>query len=515
MIRELLAVLQPLIERLDERVRAAVAADPELRARLREFGRALIALAADPEPVAAEPTPVPAEPPPAAAPPEPIAAAATADLPAPVRPGRPAEPEWSAGWQPEPIADDELPVIAARCRLKADGARWAAERQRRLREGADFRTEIDPLDKEIVERARGLPNCFLWMCYKHNPAPDEFPRYADLAGCFDATAAAAELLAGLTSDPPRPDMVEQALAAAAEAQSALRTAVARVGHPTPDNDQVRLFRWLGDAAAARGIWLSRHMRLTDPADPTAWAAIRDRIRQAEGGIQDLKDRDRKRVKLLNKIRYHRKRIDDDPAVDHASDWETILRTADELVEGGLPPSNVELRELLLPILDAVPAGLDRPKGFQLVAREIDRFRAESADRTDEGLEDEAPTPEVRRAADLLRGRAVVLIGGSRRPASADALVRAFDLSDLIWIEGTERSYTAFEPHVARPDVAAVLLAIRWSSHGFSEVREFCDKYDKPLVHLPGGYGRNQVAYQIVTQVADRLAAQAGVGSAYG
>jgi hypothetical protein len=56
-------------------------------------------------------------------------------------------------------------------------------------------------------------------------------------------------------------------------------------------------------------------------------------------------------------------------------------------------------------------------------------------------------------------------------------------------------------------VAVVLLAIRWSSHGFGEVKEFCEKYSKPLVRLPGGYNANQVAHNIVTQVGERLAAE--------
>jgi len=36
------------------------------------------------------------------------------------------------------------------------------------------------------------------------------------------------------------------------------------------------------------------------------------------------------------------------------------------------------------------------------------------------------------------------------------------------------------------------------------VREFCEKYGKPLVRLPGGYSTNQVAVQIMQQCSDRL-----------
>ena len=56
----------------------------------------------------------------------------------------------------------------------------------------------------------------------------------------------------------------------------------------------------------------------------------------------------------------------------------------------------------------------------------------------------------------------------------------------------------------RPDVAAVLLAIRWSSHSYGEVKSFCDDYDKPLIRLPAGYNTNQVAAQIMQQASGRL-----------
>ncbi len=52
----------------------------------------------------------------------------------------------------------------------------------------------------------------------------------------------------------------------------------------------------------------------------------------------------------------------------------------------------------------------------------------------------------------------------------------------------------------------VLLAIRWSSHSFGDVKAFCDRHGKPLVRLPGGYGAHQVASQILAQCGGRLGA---------
>ena len=50
----------------------------------------------------------------------------------------------------------------------------------------------------------------------------------------------------------------------------------------------------------------------------------------------------------------------------------------------------------------------------------------------------------------------------------------------------------------------MLLAIRWSSHSFGDVRDYCERYGKLLVRLPGGYHPNQVAHQLLTQVGLRL-----------
>ena len=113
------------------------------------------------------------------------------------------------------------------------------------------------------------------------------------------------------------------------------------------------------------------------------------------------------------------------------------------------------------------------------------------------------------AAELLRGREIVLIGGQNRPNHKAALMKAFGLTDVRWIVTPEHtSFTVFEPDVAAPEVALVLLAIRWSSHDYDSVRTYCESaYSKPLVRLPGGYNANQVAHHFMSQAGDRLRAQ--------
>jgi hypothetical protein len=404
-----------------------------------------------------------------------------------------------------PITEADLAVIEIRCKLKAEGSRWAAQRRRRLEAGADFHVEIDPRDRDLIGRARLLPDCFLWMCHRNAPVPADPVQYDHLAGCFDAVGYAANLLAQAAQLTTPLDLFQQAMYLGAEAQSALRMAVAEIGG-NPDGDQLKLFIWIRETAAIRGIWIERYMRQDDTADATAWADLLERLHALEEKFLGLKGRDKRVKKLLNKVRYHCKRIQDQVGENVTDDWHTIMQSVETLVQDGVPASNVEIRELLLPMIEQFPENVEPTKGFQLVIRELDRVLAESQPR-DEPQEQAEPSAEVRKTAELLAGRAVVLIGGDRRPPAARALLKAFQLSELYWIEGHDQSYLSFEPQVANPDVAVILLAIRWSRHGFSEVKELCDKHGKPLVRLPGGYNPNQVAYNILTQVGERLAQQ--------
>ena len=188
--------------------------------------------------------------------------------------------------------------------------------------------------------------------------------------------------------------------------------------------------------------------------------------------------------------------------DH--DWRVIAEVLDEIVGEGVPASDVEVREVLLPILGGMPEMHDLPPRFGLVLREIDRYLA--AHRPVAGITAlDAPTAEVVGAARLLVGKVVVLIGGDPRPHAYEALKAALSLKELLWVETREHeSIRNFEPFVARPEVALVLLAIRWSSHSYGELKRFCNRYGKPLVRLPGGYSPNQVAAQILAQCSGQL-----------
>ena len=390
----------------------------------------------------------------------------------------------------------DLPLIENRCRLKAEGARWAATRQRRLSEGADYYLEIEPADRDIIARANALEGCFLWMNHPSAPRPYNLREWEDVAGCFDLIAIVISLLRQLVVDVEKNrGLFERALDLAAEAQSALRMAV-EVVDGKPDTDQDKLFRWLRDVAAEHQIFIRRFMRLDDAADPTTWNELQERINDLDAQAEAIRKQEKHKTNLLGKGKYHSRRIREGHG--SADDWIKVVGAVESLINDGIPPSNTEIREMLVPIVDDMPDDTEVPPGFQRVLAEMDRYFATqvppSAEITKEVSE------EVQAVAKLLDNKAILIIGGERRPHACEALKSAFGLKELIWISTREHeSVDQFESYVARPDVTTVLLAIRWSSHSYGEIRDFCEKHGKVFVRLPGGYNPNQVAHQVLQQ----------------
>ena len=391
----------------------------------------------------------------------------------------------------------ELPLIETRCRLKAEGARLVMARQRRIQEGASDGTEIKWRVREIIGQARQL-QCFLWMNSPGYSPPVNLTLTENVAGCFEASADAVHLVRQILENLEKErGSLEEALAMVAEAQSALRVAIEQVDGRR-DTDQLELFGWVHYTAAEHDIYIHRHMRIDDPADPNSWPGICDRI----AALDERRQQAKRRLRRINRVDYHVQRILSDGGTAH--DWMRIIDTTEEMLADGTFPSNRNLRKVLLPVIDQIPEECELPTGFHSVLREIDRFLASRPD--DSSIRTaEVPTAEVQRAADLLQGKSIAVIGGTPRPHAEAAIMKAFWLRELIWIETNEHdSYHSFAPVVARSDVALVLLAIRWSSHSFGDVKIYCDRYGKPLVRLPGGYSPNQVAHQIISQVGNEL-----------
>lgn len=398
---------------------------------------------------------------------------------------------------------DELEPIERRCRMKADGCRWAAERMRLMNEQADFRTEIAPLDWAIVEQAKMIPDCRLWMNWSEAPVPTTPEDYEVVGHCFDALAEAISVVRDvLTELSGRKSHLAVAIQLVAESQSALRAAVQQIDGPT-DHDQIAAYAWLRATTSARRILIERYMVADDQADPENWPDLLARIESFRLSIVQARRRENRKQMLLGTLFHLSDRLMCCDDSERRLLWEEAVRTTDELISLGVPPSDRQLREVLLPVIDGAPEMQSGSKSIQLIQREIDRVRDRSNSASNGRMI--ALSSEVRDIARLLSGRSVTLIGGDCRPDRKQALEEAFDLKELVWVETTPgQSVNSFAPSVARPDVALVLLAIRWASHSYGGVRRFCDRYHKPLVWLPAGYSPNQVAMHILAQCSDRL-----------
>jgi hypothetical protein len=400
-------------------------------------------------------------------------------------------------------------MIEARCRLKAEACRWAEQRRRLLSQALDYRTEVEPKDRDLIWQAKQLPDCFLWMCHSSGPNPADPGLWLMLAGCFEVLAESIAVIRKMLEDADESsESFEKAVDLLAEAQSALRVAVTRLEGPPTDHDQARVFGWLKNVAMQRQIFIRRYMRLDDPADPARWSELSLRLTEFQAQWEESRRKVMHRKKTLGRVRYKLTHLSSLSAEDTIPAWNSIAEDVDDLIRHGMPPSNVELRDLLIEHVDELPELASMPQGFQLTVREIDRFLASSPSRVEDEGEETGNVDLLDDVAAMLAGRTVILIGGDRRPHAAEALERAFQLSELVWIDTrAHESTSGFEPYVARPEVAMVLLAIRWSSHSYGEVQDFCRRYDKPLVRLPGGYNPRQVAAQILQQCSQRLVPQ--------
>ncbi|MGD0897574.1 MAG: hypothetical protein ABR915_07030, partial [Thermoguttaceae bacterium] len=304
MSTDLEASLVAVIRRLG----AIAVSNPELIAELRQLAQHLLKLT---EPPAVTESGVAEQVVEMASPEEFPAEPISPVLPLPRHEPLPTVPgvEVPVGWARRlDVSNADLQLIENRCRLKAEGARWAATRQRRINEGADYYLEIEPADREIIARARTLGDCFLWMIHSSGPTPHDLGLWEAVAGCFDAVATAISLLRQLVVDVEKSRGVfEQALDLAAEAQSALRLAVEAV-EGRPDSDQDKVFNWLRYTAAEQQVFIRRFMRLDDPADPTGWRDLQERIGDLDAQIEAIRKQEKQRVNLLGKGKYHARRI---------------------------------------------------------------------------------------------------------------------------------------------------------------------------------------------------------------
>ena len=284
-----------------------------------------------------------------------------------------------------PMGPVSLETIAERCRLKAEATRWAIQRRVMVAHGGDFSDEISPKDAGLVERAKSLPNCFVWTLDPYAELPDD-ESLGVVAGCYEGLAVAAETMSALDARDADRDTQQSGMQLIAATQSALRQALFNAGRKQRDTDQEEAFGWLKDQTSARRIYVSRHMRLMDPADPAEWAARIEETLQLLGDLDEVGQQAASVQSHLNRIRYHAERIDAEDATRH--DWDRINEAVRALIEDlDVAPDSVPLCEALELAVDLVPDDFEPGPALRLALKACDAWLDTFEDEDAEDAED--------------------------------------------------------------------------------------------------------------------------------
>jgi len=406
----------------------------------------------------------------------------------------------------------ELPLVVRRARWKAAACRMALDLSEVAGAGPE-REDLLRLEADLRRRREGLEECPTWML---DPSRDGAGRGSlnDAAACYETLALVAEGLvelenAGkLTPTPPA-----ELLQLLAETQSALLAAV-HACDQRGDSDQRDLFLWLKDQTIRHRIYVDRHMRLDDPADPARSQERAQRFRELSDRLLRGHNRRQFRGQLLNKIRFHVGKVREaEEAGDHADngdhDWESVGLAADEWLRLGLPAEDADLLALLRPLAEEFAATRTLPGPL---TRLLHKGKApapapqlaDSRASHDDAAGNLRPAP-LERVAELLEGkRAVIFVRGEdivmREPLSA-----ALHLTQIRWVElPIEDPLETVEREIGAEDVDLVLIAERLPEQEYAEFKRLCLESGRPFVRLPAGLAPDQVAHQVLRQVGWRL-----------
>lgn len=423
--------------------------------------------------------------------------------PAPASRNITARAPTSAPEQPTTNEIDLL-LIVTRSRLKAESCRFFIER--RAHEGDPIRDpEFSSRINAMIARAKELPSCFLWVFWKEAKQPSD-AELQQIAECYDALADAAALCHRAV-DPAGPfsdDEVETAFALLAEASSALRIAIGWTWLTSPDVDQDESHLWLRRETVTRTIYVRRHMMLDDPADPERASEVRREVARYIENADRRQQHEKKIESLLNKARYHAKKVADAPEPDE-HDCVKIGEVIDELAEFGVRASDRRIREIGKSLV-GVEFSASAPKhSWLLVHAEPDRAASSDVPH-DNAVTAPGWSDRVLEVRELLRGGRMVIIGGEPRQDAIARIENAFALDAIDWITLSEHgSASGMEAPIRREETRLVLVLIKLTGHLYAErARELASDAGKPCVMMPAGYNPEQIAEQVARQAASRL-----------
>jgi hypothetical protein len=392
-------------------------------------------------------------------------------------------------------AEFDPDLTPKRLRLKAEASWWVSQH--------GYTSDPRALSKrnELIEKGKKL-QAFLWMLDPRIVNPLATERAALLAANFETVEEALELWQRCEGEEEETAAVQLL----AEAQSALRAAIVQTRskndplNPWFDPDQRAVFQELRAFAGHMRMYVS-YLTLDEPADPQAHAERRQKIEAVSARVENRLQEAKRRRERLNRLKYHASRLHRG-SHNIAHDVQCLDEAVRELVSIGLAESALEFDELLRPILQHL--GEDTASAvLQRVIRFIREREASGSDGQMLSASD-SPTPEVKKLAQLLGGKKIVMIGGRPRKEAIAKIEQAF-ATEVIWPPSVpHQSHYDFKPMITNEEVGLVLLLIRWSSHSYAAIEALCKAHGKLLVRVPGGYNVNSLANAVLAQVGKQL-----------
>ncbi|MFA6046299.1 MAG: hypothetical protein WC718_15045 [Phycisphaerales bacterium] len=389
---------------------------------------------------------------------------------------------------------DDLELIETRCQIKAESCLVHIAR----RAASDTPEEEEQVAKVrvLLQRAKALPDCFLWVFFPERPQPNDATlnriaaNYANLAKAARIAAKSEEL--------GQRALRLAALELLAEAQSALRVSLRDSWLYNADHDQNCVFTYLNHSTKSEGYFIEHYMRLDDPADPEAHDALTTALTELEQLFEEQSAHEKGVRKLLSKLKHHARMVQNNPDEPRHDDWQKIEQALGGLLEAHVNAADPRLSETLDPIRTVVPEDLALPVTQRVLSLA-------------DGRSTSAPMPreysaDVLRVRGALRGSAVVLVGGERRP-DAEARIRdAFELREVVWVSLSEHaSSSPAQAPIHRADVKLVFVLVKLAGHQHVEdVSRYARDARKPVVRVPAGYNPEQLAAQALAQAIQQL-----------
>ena len=406
----------------------------------------------------------------------------------------------------------DLERIERRCRLKAKACRLYIKRRTATGDVDREQPLIGELDEMIVQ-AKAIPQCFLWMLWRERSQPPDETLHV-IARCYDALADAVSVMheIELLGDQADEEHLAEAMDIAAESHSALRRALEWTWLTSPDIDQVQTHHWLRRESTIRQIYLPRYMRLEDPADPHRADAV---CKEAAHLLHRVRQR-ALRIKTVDqefkKIRYHVRQIERNAVTEDGYDHRKILEAVEALLDCGVLPTDRRFRQAITaPVADSLSADDTTSPRTAVVVNHVREWH-----RANRVAESDVATPESRTWSEqvhevrkLLRGTAVVIIGGEPRPEAEQRIRDAFDLGEVTWVHLTEHgSSDPIRAPIARSETALVIVLVKLAGHQHVEDASATARLnDKPCVRLKAGYNPEQIADAVLQQVSEQLRLQ--------